>query len=108
MVSVSSPPIDTLVLGAGVVGASLAHQLGVLGLGAGVTVVDRRPPGRHPGSSGHAPGFVGQLSRTPELALLARESVRQYVGFGESVFRQVGGLSLATDPTQLGQLAQDA
>ncbi|MGW0933184.1 FAD-dependent oxidoreductase [Streptomyces sp. NPDC002644] len=50
---------EILVVGAGVVGASVAYHLADLGHDR-VTVLDTRDRGALPGSTGLAPGFVGQ------------------------------------------------
>ncbi|GAA2324705.1 FAD-dependent oxidoreductase [Streptomyces cuspidosporus] len=58
---------DIVVVGAGVVGASVAYHLTRLGHDQ-VTVVDARDRDVLPGSTGLAPGFLGQLSATPDGA----------------------------------------
>jgi glycine/D-amino acid oxidase-like deaminating enzyme len=101
---------EVLVVGAGVVGASVAYHLTRLGHDR-VTVVDARGRGVLPGSTGLAPGFVGQLSATPELAVLAKDSVATYLALSETApvpaFRQVGCLEIATAPGRLEQAHQD-
>lgn len=101
---------DVLIIGAGVVGASVAHHLAELGH-TDVVVLDRRPPGTLPGSTGLAPGFVGQLSATPELAALAQDSVRTFGalrdGTGAPAFRQVGCLEVATGAERLASFDAD-
>ncbi|GAB2912973.1 NAD(P)/FAD-dependent oxidoreductase [Streptomyces mayteni] len=101
---------EILVVGAGVVGASVAYHLTRLGHRR-VTVLDARDREAPRGSTGLAPGFVGQLSATPELALLAKDSVATYLELSaaapEPVFRQVGCLEVATTPARLEQAHQD-
>ncbi len=89
---------QVVVLGAGIVGTAVADQLGRRA-GCSVTVVDRRGPDRLPGSTGHAPGFVGILNAEPTLVALARESVEIYRNLewrGQAGFDQVGAVELAT------------
>ncbi|MET9774004.1 FAD-dependent oxidoreductase [Streptomyces sp. NPDC006367] len=101
---------DVLVVGAGVVGASVAYHLTRLGHDR-VMVVDARDRGVLPGSTGLAPGFVGQLSATPELAVLAKDSVTTYRALSRTapapVFWQVGCLEIATGPARLEQAHHD-
>ncbi|MEV6428851.1 FAD-binding oxidoreductase [Nocardia sp. NPDC051463] len=99
-----------LIIGAGVVGASVAYHLVQLGHDQ-VTVVDSRARDVLPGSTGLAPGFVGQLSATPELVVLAKDSVATYLGLSQAaatpMFWQVGCLEIATTPERLEQAHRD-
>ncbi|SHF61131.1 NAD(P)/FAD-dependent oxidoreductase [Streptoalloteichus hindustanus] len=101
---------DVVVVGAGVVGASVAHHLTRLGQDR-VTVVDARARDVLPGSTGLAPGFVGQLNAAPELAALAVDSVATYRALphaaAEPVFWRVGCLEVATTPARLDRAHQD-
>ncbi|GGM06094.1 hypothetical protein GCM10010129_57230 [Streptomyces fumigatiscleroticus] len=100
----------TLIVGAGVVGASVAYHLTRLGHDS-VVVLDARSRTELPGSTGLAPGFIGQLSATPELTALARDSVAAYRTLSRSgtdkVFWQVGCLEIATTPARLEQAHHD-
>ncbi|MFJ9847986.1 NAD(P)/FAD-dependent oxidoreductase [Streptomyces sp. NPDC101150] len=101
---------EIVVVGAGVVGASVAYHLTALGHDR-VTVLDTRERDVLPGSTGLAPGFVGQLSATPELAVLAKDSVATYrslsAGADRPAFWQVGCLEVATTQARLAQAHQD-
>lgn len=101
---------EVLVVGAGVVGAAVAFHLAELGHDR-VTVLDARDRVTLPGSTGLAPGFVGQLSATEELAVLAKDSVATYLALSRTapapVFRQVGCLEIATGPDRLEQAHRD-
>jgi glycine/D-amino acid oxidase-like deaminating enzyme len=103
-------PQRILIVGAGVVGASVAYHLTRLGHD-GVTVLDGRDRDVLPGSTGLAPGFVGQLSATPELTVLAKDSVATYRALSEAaptpMVWQVGCLEIATTPARLEQAHRD-
>jgi glycine/D-amino acid oxidase-like deaminating enzyme len=100
----------TLVVGAGVVGASVAYHLTRLGHD-NVVVLDSRERSELPGSTGLAPGFIGRLSAGPELTALARDSVATYRALSrngaDKVFWQVGCLEIATTPSRLEQAHRD-
>ncbi|MET9395694.1 FAD-dependent oxidoreductase [Streptomyces sp. NPDC006624] len=101
---------DVLVVGGGVVGASVAWHLTRLGQDR-VTVVDAREREVLPGATGLAPGLVGQLSATAELAELAKDSVATYRDLSRSapepLFWQVGCLEVATSAARLERAHQD-
>lgn len=84
---------EVVVIGAGIVGISLAHALSGRP-GVKVTVLER--DGQEPrGSTAYAPGFVGLYNDVPILTELARESAAVYESTGVG-FRRTGGLELAT------------
>ncbi|MEU6816844.1 FAD-dependent oxidoreductase [Streptomyces sp. NPDC046860] len=96
-----------VVVGAGVVGASVACHLARLGHDD-VVVFDARSRTELPGSTGLAPGFVGQLSASRELSALARDSVAQYASLpGGKAYWQVGCLEVATGPERLERAHRD-
>ncbi|MFJ4036124.1 NAD(P)/FAD-dependent oxidoreductase [Streptomyces griseoluteus] len=96
-----------VVVGAGVVGASVACHLTRLGHDD-VVVLDVRSRPELPGSTGLAPGFVGQLSASAELSTLAQDSVAQYGALpGGTAFWQVGCLEVATGPARLERAHHD-
>ncbi|GAB2601705.1 hypothetical protein GCM10027168_38540 [Streptomyces capparidis] len=101
---------EILIIGAGVVGASVAYHLTELGHDE-VTVLDARERGVLPGSTGLAPGLVGQLSTAPELTALAKDSVATYLALCRTrpapVFHQVGCLEIATTRARLEQAHHD-
>ena len=81
-----------VIVGAGIVGSSLAKHLSLLSIP--VTLLDRSLATPIPGSTGHAPGFVGQLNEFPTLTNLAIRSVADYKTIPNG-FAQVGGLEVA-------------
>lgn len=97
---------QVVVLGAGIVGTAIAEQLSRRP-GCAVTVVDQRGPDTLPGSTGHAPGFVGILSDEPTLVELALASVEIYQKL-QSGFDPLGAVELATSPTGAERLAARA
>lgn len=94
-----STSYDIAIVGAGIVGSSLAAALAPH---ARVLLVDRDVRGL-PGSTGHAPGFVGQLNCVLPLTELAKRSVQAYRGI-EGGFDVVGGLEVALSTTELEEL----
>ena len=97
-----------VVIGAGIVGCSLADELTARGW-TDVTVLDRGPLFAAGGSSSHAPGLVFQTNPSKTLAEFARYTVDKLGGLeldGVPVFRPVGGLEVATTPERWADLAR--
>ncbi|MEV0697436.1 FAD-binding oxidoreductase [Saccharopolyspora sp. NPDC050389] len=97
-----------VVIGAGIVGASIAAQLPE---DVSVTVLDQGPSGQLRGSTGHAPGFVGLLNETPVLTELARASAELYDDLeldGVRGFDRVGGVEVASTPEAAAKLEERA
>jgi glycine/D-amino acid oxidase-like deaminating enzyme len=78
-----------VIIGAGIVGSSLAKHLSLLHVP--VTLLDRSLSTTLPGSTGLAPGFVGHVNELPTLTELAKRSVEDYKKIPGG-FKQVGGL----------------
>ncbi|EST06932.1 FAD dependent oxidoreductase [Kalmanozyma brasiliensis GHG001] len=95
----------TLIIGAGIVGSSLAAILSA-SPNQQVVLVDRSVRGL-PGSTGHAPGYVGQYNELPVLTELARRSVTKYRSIKDG-FDVVGGLEVASSPAGLEGLKNRA
>jgi glycine/D-amino acid oxidase-like deaminating enzyme len=96
-----------LVIGAGIVGSAVADRLSRR-KGCSVTVIDRASPGELPGSTGHAPGFVGLLgadTALTELALRSRAEYRTLSRHGQPAFEQAGALELALSQEGASALA---
>src|SRR4051794_16279950 len=97
-----------VVIGAGIVGCSLADELTERGW-IDVTVLDQGPLYAAGGSSSHAPGLVFQTNPSKTLAGFAAYTVDKLSGLtldGAPCFRQVGGLEVATTPERLAELAR--
>ncbi|MGW7054179.1 GcvT family protein [Streptomyces sp. NPDC054887] len=97
---------QVVIIGAGVVGAALADELSSRGWNS-ITVVEQGSLPAPGGSSSHAPGLVFQVSPSKALTEMARYTVEKFSSLqvdGESCFRQVGGLEVATTPDRLVEL----
>ncbi|KAL4993122.1 FAD dependent oxidoreductase [Aspergillus recurvatus] len=85
---------DIVIVGAGIVGSALAYFLSSSDDARKVTVIER-DLSRLNGSTGYAPGFVGQFNESEVLTRLAIDSVGEYLKVPGG-FDQVGGLEVAT------------
>src|SRR2546426_8053732 len=101
---------DVVVVGAGIVGLSIAYHLARRG--ASVTVLERSGIGA--GASGVQPGGVRQQWGTRVNCSLARESMRFYADAGELLrmridpgFRNCGYLFLAHSDSALARLREN-
>lgn len=102
-----------LIIGAGVVGSSLADELTALGH-CDVTVLDRGPlvPGTTAmtgGSSSHAPGLVFQTNVSRTMSGFAQYTAKKFGSLnqpGGLSYNAVGGLEVATTPQRLAELAR--
>ena len=95
-----------VVIGAGIVGCSLADELTERGW-TDVTVVDQGPLPATGGSSSHAPGLVFQTNPSKTMTELAAYTVRKLSGLdldGQPCFAAVGGLEVATTPERWADL----
>ncbi|OCF30984.1 N,N-dimethylglycine oxidase [Kwoniella heveanensis BCC8398] len=95
-----------VIIGAGIVGSHLASFL-ASSLGDKVILVDRDIRGL-PGSTGHAPGFVGQYNELPVLTELAKRSVNHYANSGSGGFDRVGGLEVGPGLEARAEAARQA
>ena len=105
-----SPRPDVVVVGAGIVGLSIAFHL--VERGATVTVFDRAGIGA--GASGVQPGGVRQQWGTPTNCLLVQESLRFYADAVERLqmrvdpcFRRCGYLFLAHSEATVARLQEN-
>ncbi|MHB9849672.1 GcvT family protein [Streptomyces krungchingensis] len=99
-----------VVIGAGIVGCSLADELTARGW-TDVTVLEQGPLPAPGGSTSHAPGLVFRTSPSKTLTEFARYTVEKFGSLrvdGVSCFDQVGGLELATTPGRLADLHRRA
>ncbi|CAG7919726.1 unnamed protein product [Penicillium olsonii] len=88
------------IVGGGIVGAALAFYLSrnlPSSSNRQIVIIDRCLK-KSLGSTGHAPGFVGQLNQSPVLTKLAKDTVSEYLLIPDG-FSPVGGLELSSSPT---------
>ena len=93
--------MKVVIIGAGIVGCSLADELTSRGW-TDVTVLEQGPLFVTGGSSSHAPGLVFQTNPSRTMAQLAQYTVAKLVGL--DCFEQVGSLEVATTPARLREL----
>src|SRR5213082_1234540 len=90
-----------VVIGAGIVGNSLAYHLAELGW-TELVLLDKGPLPNPGGSTGHASNFIFPVDHSKEMTQLTLESVRQYEDAG--VFTQSGGIEVARTEERLEEL----
>lgn len=99
-----------VVIGAGIVGTSLADELTARGW-TDVTVVDRGPLFATGGSTSHAPGLVFQTNPSKTMTAFAKYTVEKFNALAHPdgwAFNPVGGLEVATTPERLVDLHRKA
>jgi glycine cleavage system aminomethyltransferase T/glycine/D-amino acid oxidase-like deaminating enzyme len=90
-----------VVIGAGIVGNSLAYHLCRLGE-TDVLLLDKGPLPNPGGSTGHASNFIFPVDHSKEMTLLTLESMRQYREL--DVFIESGGIEVARTPERMQEL----
>src|SRR5512133_555191 len=90
-----------VVIGAGIVGNSLASWLAELGW-TDLVLLDKGPLPNPGGSTGHASNFIFPVDHSKEMTQLTAESVRQYSEAG--VFTQSGGIEVARTEERMQEL----
>ncbi|HJS27025.1 MAG TPA: FAD-dependent oxidoreductase, partial [Actinomycetota bacterium] len=96
----------TVVVGAGIVGASAAYHLSELG-DADVLVLDQGPLFETGGSSSHAPGLAFQTNGSRMMCRIAQDSVALYATLesdGGPCWYGVGGIEVATTVARMQEL----
>ena len=97
---------QTVIVGAGIVGASAAYHLAELGA-TDVLVIDQGPLFETGGSTSHAPGLVFQTNGSRTMCRVAQDTVRLYGSLeldGEPCWYGVGGIEVATTPARMAEL----
>src|SRR5919108_3848014 len=90
-----------VVIGAGIVGNSVACHLARLGR-RGIVQIDKGPLPNPGGSTGHASNFIFPVDHSREMTALTLDSVRQYKDLG--VFTQSGGIEVARTEERMEEL----
>ena len=90
-----------VVIGAGIVGNSLAYHLARLGW-KDLVLIDKGPLPNPGGSTGHASNFIFPVDHSREMTALTADSVRQYKEL--DVFTQSGGIEVARTEERMQEL----
>jgi glycine/D-amino acid oxidase-like deaminating enzyme len=99
-----------VVIGAGIVGTSLADEMTARGW-TDVTVVDRGPLFSTGGSTSHAPGLVFATNPSKTMSTFARYTIEKLSTLEHPdgwCFNPVGGLEVATTPQRWADLHRKA
>jgi glycine cleavage system aminomethyltransferase T/glycine/D-amino acid oxidase-like deaminating enzyme len=92
---------SAVIIGAGIVGNSLACHLARLGW-QDLVLVDKGPMPNPGGSTGHASNFIFPIEYSKMMMELTRDSTEQYEALG--VFTRSGGIEVARTPERMAEL----
>ena len=92
-----------VVIGAGIVGNSIAYHLARLGW-RDLVQIDKGPLPNPGGSTGHASNFIFPVDHSKEMTAITADSMRQYRELG--TFTQCGGIEVARTPERMQELAR--
>ena len=87
-----------VIIGAGIVGNSVAYHLAKLGW-KDMVMIDKGPLPNPGGSTGHASNFIFPVDHSKVMTQLPLDSMAQYKKLG--VFRESGGIELARKPERM-------
>jgi glycine cleavage system aminomethyltransferase T/glycine/D-amino acid oxidase-like deaminating enzyme len=90
-----------VIVGAGIVGNSMAYHLARLGW-QDLVQIDKGPLPNPGGSTGHASNFIFPVDHSKEMAALTLDSVRQYREM--EVFTECGGIEVARTEERMQEL----
>ncbi len=90
-----------VIIGAGIVGNSMAHHLARLGW-RDIVQIEKGALPNPGGSTGHASNFIYLTDHSKEMTALTLDSVVQYKELG--VFTQSGGIEVARTPERMEEL----
>src|SRR6202049_4676153 len=89
---------SAVIIGAGIVGNSLAYHLARMGW-RDLVLVDKGPMPNPGGSTGHASNFIFPIEYSKMMMELTRDSTEQYKSLG--VFTESGGIEVARTPERM-------
>jgi glycine cleavage system aminomethyltransferase T/glycine/D-amino acid oxidase-like deaminating enzyme len=92
---------SAVIIGAGIVGNSLAYHLARLGW-TQLVLVDKGPMPNPGGSTGHASNFIFPIEYSKMMMELTRDSTEQYKELG--VFTESGGIEVARNQARMQEL----
>src|ERR1051325_541614 len=92
---------NVVVIGAGIVGNSMAYQLALHGW-RNIVLLDKGPFPNPGGSTGHASNFIFLVDHSKEMTKFTLDSVRQYEELG--VFTRSGGIEVARTEERMQEL----
>ncbi len=92
---------NVVIIGAGIVGNSMAYHLARLGW-KDIVLLDKGPLPNPGGSTGHASNFIFLVDHSKEMAKFTVDSVRQYEELG--VFTLSGGIEVARTKERVEEL----
>ncbi len=95
------PPSAIVIIGAGIVGNSVAYHLSRLGE-TEITLMDKGPLPNPGGSTGHASNFIFPVDHSKEMTALTMESMRQYKEL--DVYLECGGIEVARTEARMQEL----
>jgi glycine cleavage system aminomethyltransferase T/glycine/D-amino acid oxidase-like deaminating enzyme len=90
-----------VIIGAGIVGNSVAYHLTRLGE-TEITLLDKGPLPNPGGSTGHASNFIFPVDHSKEMTALTKESMRQYKDL--DVYLECGGIEVARTEARMQEL----
>src|SRR5713101_3131859 len=96
---------SAVIVGAGIVGNSLAYHLARLGW-RDIVLVDKGPMPNPGGSTGHASNFIFPIEYSKMMTELTRDSTEQYQALG--VYTQSGGIEVARTEERRHELRRRA
>ena len=101
----SSVPTNArvVIIGAGIVGSSMAWHLARLGW-RDIVLVEKGMLPNPGGSTGHASNFIFLTDHSKEMAAFTMESARQYHELG--VYDETGGIEVARTPERMAELTR--
>src|SRR5450432_4906587 len=90
-----------VIIGAGIVGNSVAYHLAKLGW-RDLVLIDKGPMPNPGGSTGHASNFIFPIEYSKMMMELTRDSTEQYKELG--VFTESGGIEVARTEERMEEL----